>query len=63
MVATAEGLNRVGPACRFVVNDAADLERFASGTFAFVYSSVVLQHLADAPAHHLVVVHEEDAHR
>ena len=45
MVALAEGYNRQGDRCRFVLNEAADLACFADGSFDFVYSHIVLQHV------------------
>jgi SAM-dependent methyltransferase len=45
MVALAEGYNRQGDRCRFVLNEAADLSCFADGSFDFVYSHIVLQHV------------------
>ena len=48
MVKLARELNEDRPSCRFVVNDAPDLERFDSASFDFVYSSLVLQHMPSA---------------
>jgi ubiquinone/menaquinone biosynthesis C-methylase UbiE len=45
MVKLARELNEDRPNCRFVVNDAPDLEQFESDSFDFVYSSLVLQHM------------------
>jgi SAM-dependent methyltransferase len=45
MVKLARELNEDRPNCRFVVNDAPDLGQFESGSFDFVYSSLVLQHM------------------
>lgn len=45
MVKLARELNADRPNCRFVVNDAPDLAQFESGSFDFVYSSLVLQHM------------------
>lgn len=45
MVDQARSLNAGFPACEFRVNAAADLSQFESGSFDFVYSSIVLQHL------------------
>ena len=45
MVKLARELNDDRPNCRFVVNDAPDLEQFESESFDFVYSSLVLQHM------------------
>lgn len=45
MLKLARELNEDRPNCRFVVNAAPDLEQFESGSFDFVYSSLVLQHM------------------
>jgi SAM-dependent methyltransferase len=45
MIRVAHELNADRPNCEFVVNEAPDLARFESGSFDFVYSSIVLQHL------------------
>jgi SAM-dependent methyltransferase len=45
MVAEARRLNDAFPACEFRVNAAPDLGQFETGSFDFVYSSIVLQHL------------------
>jgi SAM-dependent methyltransferase len=45
MVAVARDLNQDVPNCRFELNDRPDLERFESGSFDVVYTSLVLQHL------------------
>jgi SAM-dependent methyltransferase len=45
MVEQARRLNGDVPNAEFVLNDAPDLAQFADGTFDFVYSSIVLQHL------------------
>ena len=45
MVALAEEHNRQGDRCRFVLNEAADLACFADGSFDFLYSNIVLQHV------------------
>jgi len=45
MVALAEKLNADVAACRFEVNDRADLARFDDGEFDFAYSALVLQHM------------------
>jgi ubiquinone/menaquinone biosynthesis C-methylase UbiE len=48
MVKLARELNEDRPNCHFVVNAAPDLEQFESGSFDFVYSSLVLQHMPSA---------------
>jgi ubiquinone/menaquinone biosynthesis C-methylase UbiE len=45
MVKLARELNVDRQNCRFVVNAAPDLKQFDSGSFDFVYSSLVLQHM------------------
>lgn len=45
MIATAERFNLEAPRCRFVLNDRDDLSIFPDGSFTFVYSSIVLQHI------------------
>jgi SAM-dependent methyltransferase len=47
MVALAAEFNADRPNCRFVVNTAGTLEQFESGSFDFICSSFVLQHLPD----------------
>lgn len=46
MVHLAEELNREVPHCRFVVNASERLEQFQNDHFGFIYSSIVLQHIA-----------------
>ena len=48
MVAQARQLNAAFPGCEFRVNAASDLGQFETGSFDFVYSSIVLQHLPSA---------------
>jgi SAM-dependent methyltransferase len=57
MVRVARELSADRPNCEFVINDAPDLARFGSGSFDFVYSSIVLQHLPGR-ALALAYVHE-----
>ncbi len=45
MIEKARELNQHMPNCRFHLNEADHLQRFADGVFAFVYSSIVLQHI------------------
>jgi SAM-dependent methyltransferase len=45
MIAHATRLNEAFPTCEFRVNAAPDLGQFDTGSFDFVYSSIVLQHL------------------
>jgi SAM-dependent methyltransferase len=48
MIAHARSLNRNGAKCRFYVNARPDLEIFPAGSFDFVYSNIVLQHIPPA---------------
>jgi SAM-dependent methyltransferase len=45
MIERAEALNAHGDRCRYVVNEQPDLRPFADGSFDFVYSCRVLQHM------------------
>jgi len=54
MVAQATRLHEAFPASEFRVNAAADLGQFDTGSFDFVYSSIVLQHL---PSHREIEVY------
>lgn len=45
MLKLARELNDDRKNCRFVVNASPDLEQFESGSFDFVYSALVLQHM------------------
>ena len=51
MVAQATPAERAVPACEFRVNTAFDLTQFETGSFDFVYSSIVLQHLPSRRRH------------
>ena len=46
MVRMAEDFNRDRSGCHFWLNQRDDLETFADGHFGFVYTSIVLQHIA-----------------
>jgi len=46
MIKLANEYNRHGKRCRYHVNDRADLSLFEDGSFDFVYSIFVLQHMA-----------------
>ena len=46
MVKAADSLNRYRGKCRYVLNDSDKLTCMADNYFAFVYSSIVLQHIA-----------------
>jgi len=50
MLQRAQVLNAGIPHCRFVLNRARHLRRFASGSFAVVYCRLVLQHVRPALA-------------
>jgi SAM-dependent methyltransferase len=45
MVELAQELNRHPDSCRYVVNESDDLARFDDGSFALIYTSIVLQHV------------------
>lgn len=45
MVARATAFNRYPERCRYVVNTEARLSSFASGSYSFIYTSIVLQHM------------------
>jgi SAM-dependent methyltransferase len=46
MIETAQKLNLHPDRCRYHLNVSPDLRLFAEGTFDFVYSNIVLQHMA-----------------
>jgi SAM-dependent methyltransferase len=46
MIELAREINRFGDRCRYHVNDRDDLALFDDATFDFVYSDIVLQHIA-----------------
>jgi SAM-dependent methyltransferase len=48
MIDLAERYNRHPGVCRFVVNTASDLKLFDDDAFGFIYSNIVLQHVAHA---------------
>jgi len=48
MIELARGLNRHGERVSYVHNTASDLAAFSPGTFDFVYSDIVLQHVVPA---------------
>jgi len=48
MIELAKGFNRDRPNCQFILNTSSDLQLFESGSFDFVYSSLVLQHMPSA---------------
>ncbi|MCU1497356.1 MAG: hypothetical protein JWM47_1309 [Acidimicrobiales bacterium] len=50
MVSLAGDHNRLGDRCQYHVNRAADLALFPDATFDFVFSMIVLQHVAPATA-------------
>lgn len=50
MLDEARRLNRHGARCVFHLNDTDDLGLFEDGTFDFVYSNIVLQHVGPAAA-------------
>lgn len=46
MIERAREMNRFPDRCSYVLNERADLAAFEDGQFGFVYSSIVLQHVA-----------------
>ena len=46
MIRVAESLNRYRDTCRYVLNDSDKLAFLPANYFAFIYSSIVLQHMA-----------------
>ena len=46
MIRLAQQYNRYGERCVYALNDAEDLGKYRGGEFAFIYSSIVLQHMA-----------------
>jgi SAM-dependent methyltransferase len=49
MIEQAQQHNAAHPGCEFRVNGDGDLRQFDAGTFDFVYSNIVLQHLRSVP--------------
>jgi SAM-dependent methyltransferase len=45
MLRLAKRHNKLGGRCQYLLNDSSDLRLFKSGTFDFVYSNIVLQHM------------------
>jgi ubiquinone/menaquinone biosynthesis C-methylase UbiE len=65
MIEQAQRLNDAHPACEFRLNTGGDLRQFESGSFDFVYSNIVLQHLPSVTAiaaflHELIRVAQPD---
>ncbi|MEA3189275.1 MAG: hypothetical protein QOD99_3105, partial [Chthoniobacter sp.] len=46
MIETAERLNQYKDNCRYFLNARRDLQLFQDETFSFIYSNIVLQHIA-----------------
>ena len=46
MIRLAQQHNRHGKRCLYALNDAGDLGKYRDGEFTFIYSSIVLQHMA-----------------
>lgn len=46
MLERAKAYNRVGARCEYLLNEAPDLKLFPDASFDFVYSHIVLQHMA-----------------
>ena len=51
MLELAARYNRYPQTCEYVLNERADLSRFADATFDFVYCTLVLQHIAPRYCH------------
>ncbi len=51
MIRLAQEFNHDIPNCHFVVNESERLEKLESCYFGFIYSSIVLQHIANEYAH------------
>jgi SAM-dependent methyltransferase len=54
MIRLAEEYNRHGDRCRYHLNEGDDLRAFPDGTFDFIYSAHVLQHMEPRYAHKYV---------
>src|SRR5438067_2368152 len=50
MIDEARRLNTTQPACRFLVNDQADLRKIPSSSFDLILSLITLQHVSDRTA-------------
>src|SRR6202035_1236401 len=46
MIQLAQELNRDIPNCRFLLNESAELPTLPNNHFGFIYTSIVLQHIA-----------------
>jgi SAM-dependent methyltransferase len=46
MIEKARAYHQAEPRCRFHLNESSDLRIFPDGRFGFIYSSIVLQHIA-----------------
>ncbi len=55
MIAMARELNRDLPDCRFQLNDDIQLKSFPDNYFGFIYTSLVLQHIAEPCSHQYLV--------
>jgi ubiquinone/menaquinone biosynthesis C-methylase UbiE len=51
MIHLAQELNRDLPHCRFLLNEVAELKDLSENYFGFIYTSVVLQHIAAPHSH------------
>lgn len=54
MVRLAQEINSDLPQCRFVLNEDARLKNFPDDYFGFIYSSIVLQHIAAPYSHRYI---------
>jgi SAM-dependent methyltransferase len=55
MIATAQELSRDHPHCHFLLNDSVQLNGLRDNYFGFVYTSLVLQHIAPPCSHQYIV--------
>ncbi len=51
MIKVAQELNRDLPHCRFLLNEVAELKDLSENYFGFIYTSIVLQHIAAPHSH------------
>jgi SAM-dependent methyltransferase len=55
MISTAQELNLDCPHCHFQLNEETRLKRFPNNYFGFIYTSLVLQHIAPPCSHQYIV--------
>src|ERR1041385_6323564 len=54
MISLAHELNRDHPRCRFLLNDDSQLTGLHDHYFGFIYTSLVLQHIAESHSHQYI---------